>query len=48
MFNNPFNVLPDVLTISTEFTFNQYIGIYLYMVLGVDSMQVNFNFKITE
>lgn len=48
MFNNPFNVLPDVLTVSTEFDFNQYIGIYLYMVLAVDKMSVNFNFKIIE
>jgi hypothetical protein len=48
MFNDPFNVLPNVLTFPTEFEFNQYIGIYLYMVLGVDTMNFNFNFKITE
>ncbi len=48
MFNNPFNVLPDVLTIATEFLFNQYIGIYLYMVLAVDNMSVNFKFNIVE
>lgn len=48
MFNSPFNVLPEVLTIQTEFEFNQYIGIYLYMALAVDSMSVNFNFQIIE
>lgn len=48
MFNNPFNVLPNVLPLATEFFLNQYIGIYLYMVLGVDSMSVNYNLKIVE
>ncbi len=48
MFNNPFNVLPNVLTLATEFFLNQYIGIYLYMVIGVDQMSVNYNLKIVE
>ncbi len=48
MFNDPFNVLPDVLTFPTQFEFNQYIGIYLYMVLAIDTMSFNFNFKILE
>lgn len=48
MFNNPFNVLPNVLPLATEFILNQYIGIYLYMVLGVDTMSVNYNLKIVE
>lgn len=47
-FNNPMNVLPDVLTIATEFTFNQYIGIYMYMSSDVDTMSFNFNLKMIE
>jgi len=48
MFNNPMNVLPDFLTLQTEFLFNQYIGIYLYMVIGVDTMNFNFNLKMIQ
>ena len=48
MFLNPFDVLPNVLNLPTEFILNQYIGIYLNMVLAVDTMSVNFNFKIFE
>lgn len=48
MFYDPFNVLPDVLKITTEFTMNQYLGVYLYMVLGVDIMSFNFNLKMIQ